>query len=833
MVARPSIPFRSANAAEFSPSAAGRIDIKQYYSAGLAYKNIEPVPQGGFRQMGGTWRRGRWRRPLLDRAVTGAAVATGPHTGTQTIWSGTVAGSVAALLVTGFDVTAGIATLRAEVLVGGSWVQLGGDVSIAAAVAPQTRIFARAAGSQQTATGVRLRATFSTSAEIALGSVVAKYEGTAPGTRPRFVTITNDSGATYVGFLSGHGGNGLMDFFTGTAYVGAAWIPGLTDAMLPDIGTYAEASTIGVFHRDLVSKRVLQASASPSDWLVDDWPFDPIAKADLGGDYPKTNDIWEVTVRWTGSAQQFISFTINGESTPAVAHTDLMGDPIAPGSFNAGTWALFCTNIEAAINGLDSIGGGVTVIDQTAVGGFSGTGFRVLRVEFGGDLAGEEYELSATITNTTEQSALAYHVQIGKTETEPLFSAERGWPGIMELVQDRALYGRIAAVAGALASSRAGEYFDLNTEGQGDAAARLDKIRSQTNETILAIKESKYMLVFSDKAAYFVNNRTIERNSPLNFVKASETGIQPNCRAFDLEGVDYYTAINPQGLEGAADGGQQLLSIVYDDVSTSYNAQPVSLLASHLYTRVIRNERQRPLTDLDAAKGWAMRSDGRLIAAQFVESQQIVGFVEWIAAHQGLVREIGIDGRNRLWLAIERGDFQTYEIYDTSIFLHDAVQVTPDLAGLATGLPYPDGTIVYARADGWDIGPFTVQNYSVDLGDTYSQAIIGRWQRPYYESMPQVYVTPGDEVVWRPGRIHTAHVNVIDTTSLAIGANGNAPQNVTLNRASDPMDEPMPKRTGRIDQSGFLGAAEGTTLVITQTKPGDLYVRDYAIGARL
>ena len=824
MVARPSAPFRSAHAGEFSSSAAGRVDIKQYYSAGLAFKNVEPVPQGGFRQMGGSRRTGIWRAPLAARAITSPSTSAGPHTGTQTVWTGTVAGTVAAVLVTGFEISDGQATFTVEAQIGGVWIVLGGPFSVNPEAA-ETRLAASAPGSQAVATALRIRATFSTSSTVAVAAVAAYFEDGA-ALSPRFVTLTSDDAVTYVGFVTA----GIADFFTEAGHCGAAWLPDVTQAMLPDLDFYAEGNTIGVFHGALETVRIFRVPAGQGcDWRVDAWPYDALPVADLGGDYAKTDDLWEIFLRFPsdGDEYMYVSITVDGESTDAVPLRDISGNPCTIAS-NQIDWSRLALDLQTELRGLPSLGNGAGVVDGALPGNN-----RKLTVSFSDELSGREYQVSATITNTAAMSALPVHSQVGDTELEPLWSPTRGWPGSADLAQDRLVHARNPAVSGAIAMSQIGEYFTFNTKVQGDNGARLDKIRSQTSETILAAKESQYLLVFSDRGAYFVPNRTIERNTPLNFVKASETGMQPNCKPFDLEGVDYYVAINPEGLDHAADGGRQLLKIVYDDVSTRYNATPVSLLATHLVDRIVRSCRQRPLNDLDAAKGWLMRTDGRLIAGQFIDSQDILGFCEWIAAAGGRVREIGIDGRNRLWLAVERSGRLTIELYDMACVLQDAVAAEPDLAGAVTGLPYEDGAVLWAVADGYVIGPFAAAGGAIDLEDSYSDVVIGRWQAPRFESMPQVMVLPSDDVIWRPGRIHTAHMNVIETTSLAIGANGEPAQEVALTRAGDPADAPPPPRSELVTVAGLTGAMDGPTLVITQTKPGALRARDYSIGAKL
>ncbi|MCZ8545074.1 hypothetical protein OOJ09_12845 [Mesorhizobium qingshengii] len=829
MVARPAAPTRSCNAGEFTPEAKGRVDIKQYYSAGLAFKGVEPVPQSGYRRMGGSRRVGEWRKPLSIRAITSPTPAAGPFTGTQTIWTGTVAGTVAAVLAAGLAISAGTATFTIEAFVGGVWVAVGGPFAVKTGT-PVTRLAAFAPGQQKAATSLRIRATFSISASVSGLAVSAFFEsGTA--LRPRYVALTTDQGDALSCFVTA----GIADFFTAAGFVGSARLANVTADMLPDLGFYAEGDTIGIFHGQLQTARLFLATTGQlQDWRTDLWPYEVVPVADLGGVYPKTNDVWDLFWRFGDNSPIYISMTVNGETIPSVPLRDaLTGDPRQHVGASTAEWNTFGAEVQTALQALPGLSGGVTV----AVAYIGGSTPVKWTVTFGGDLSGEEYELSAIIPNTASSSVLATHSSIGKTDLENLFSTLRGWPGGAELVQDRIDYYRIPAVSGAMALSRVAEYFDLNIKGTTDAAARLDKLRSQTSETILHVKESTYLFAFTDRAMYFVPNRTIERNTPLNFVPASEIGAQPNCKPFTLEGEVYYVAINPQGLAFAANGGKQLLRITeaVTSATTNYNADPVSLLASHLADNLIRSAAQKPETDLDASKGWLMRTDGRLIACQMIRNQDINGYCEWLAAAGGLVREIGVDGKNRLWLAIERAGRTSIEIYDTTIYLQDAVSAVPDLGGVITGLAYEDGAELWAKADGYVLGPFACVGGSISLGDAYASALVGRWIAPRWESMPQVLVTGNDEVILRPGRIHTLHVNIADTDSIAVGANGEDPQDIILHETSDPVDAPMPLKTKLLTIGGevLIGMMEGTTAVITQKRPGELRVRDIAMGTKL
>lgn len=833
MVATPAKPYRSANAGEFSRDASGRIDIKQYYSAGLAFKNVEPVPQSGFRQMGGTWKAGNWRAPLSPAAIGAPTLAAMPVSGVLAlVWSGTLASPVlAAVIVTNFAISAGAASFIVEAQTApGVWTLMGAGFLVATGT-PVTRIAAFAPTKGRVATAIRIRASFTTAATVTIGGVTAATEAATVPLKPRLADLTTPAGDTLVVAVTA----GIADFWTDAGYQGCAFLGNVVEAMLPDLDFYCEGDTIGIFHGTLETARLtLMQPGGLHDWRADLWPYDtPLPVADLGGVYAKTDDVWTISFRWTGATELWVVMTVDGETTPAVPHVDSLGNVLAQPNFTQATFDIFAADMQAALEALPGVGTGVSVV---AILGDPVSGFYTMTVTFGGALSGREFDFQSTINNTSDASALAYHTNFGKTDFEALFSTARGWPGFVDLVQDRLGYARIPAVSGALALSRIAEYFDVNAAAVTDDAARLDRLRSKTSETIVAFKESKYLLVLTDKGVYFATNRTIERNQPLNFVNASEIGAQPNCRPFDLEGVAYYVAINPQGLAFASEGGKQLVSTVYDDVSTSYNSEPKSLLASHLADKMIRAVRQRPATDQDASKGWIMRTDGRLVACQIIKNQEITGFCEWIAAASGKVRDVRIDGRNRLWMPVERPGSYTIERYDASIYLQDAVIRTCDLSGTVIDLVEYEDEELWAVPAGYShgIGPFTVLGGAINLGDAYAgNIVVGRWQPPRFESMPEVLVTPNDDVVIRPGRIHTADINIIDTGSIAVGANGQAVQDIPLLTALDPVDTPMAAKTKKVTRTGMLGMMEYTTLVITQTKPGTFRVKDYAVGAKL
>lgn len=600
---------------------------------------------------------------------------------------------------------------------------------------------------------------------------------------------------------------GRLDIFKGLDLVAQVALPQVTAAIAAEASIYAEADTAGIFHRNLKSVRVLRQSDSV--WTVDDWPYEKIPDVDYGGSYVKTADVWNVFFRWA-SEVTFLSINIivDGEETGAI-------DAGAPGAIAE---PAFAAAVQAALEELPSLGPGVTVTSTD----IPGSDANKILITFGGDLIGTEYDVSAQVVNTSEASALSAHQVVGETKGEPAISAARGWPGYATIVQDRLAYAALDAKPSGMLFSTVGEYFNVNTKAVRADGSKLEAIRTNSTEEIICVKDSKYLLVFTDEAEYFVSDRTIEREKPLNFVKTTENGLTRGTTPTEIENRIYYV-----GQRGGV-----LFSTAYDDISSAFTARMESLLAFHLVENIVMTALQRGSESTDASRLWLLRADGRLVGATVIRDQEITGFFEYSVGAP--VRSVGVDSANRLWLVVERADGLAYEVLSADTYLVSAVATTSDGTGAVTGLHHANGATVYAEtASGYTIGPFTVAGGAIATDWPDETMTIGEWVAPVFESMPRIKVNRDDSIVRRPGRIHTLHVNVIDTTSIAIGANGTPPRDVPLLTTADPVDAPMPAKTQLVTMAGIPGVKLDTTAVITQSRPGRLRVRDVTFEEKL
>jgi hypothetical protein len=607
---------------------------------------------------------------------------------------------------------------------------------------------------------------------------------------------------------------------TRVATLAAAWV---TAELLPQLSFFGEANTFGVWHEDLRTRRLYRDPVNDSIWSIDDWPYTDIPEVDLGGVYIKTTDKWQFYVRFTGDTIALVmSISIEGNKTDGVTLKNTVPVTIQPGAATTTDWNNFASALQTEARLLPGMSAGLSLTYDAAS---SSSGYAVFAVTFGGSLDGDEYQFDANILNTADASVLSSHIQTGKTAGEVLVSAAKGWFAGMDLFQDRAIYFGARARRASVSMSKVAAYFTLNIKDQADNGARLEALRTISSEQILHVLEGKYLLVFTDKAEWFATNRTIVRNEPVNFVRTTENGCRPNCRPQVLEGFVWY--VNKDG--------SVLYSTSYDDVSTSFLADPESLLATHLIAGVKRMGVQKKVNNNNVSRLWMLRDDGRLIYAVVIKSQEIMAVVEWIPAGGGLVKEIAIDGQQRVSIAVQRGSVVTQELLEEAgqnVF-HNALTVSTDLTGVAGGLSLFNGKSVWARINGYLFGPFTVTGGQIQTEENASSAIVGLWQPPNFESMPFVKVMQDNSILQRPGRVHTINLALIDTESIAVGANGSPPKNVSLAQQSDDLTQSPKPFNGKKVVSGINGVIEGPTVRITQTRPGLLRVRDYLPGVKL
>lgn len=282
------------------------------------------------------------------------------------------------------------------------------------------------------------------------------------------------------------------------------------------------------------------------------------------------------------------------------------------------------------------------------------------------------------------------------------------------------------------------------------------------------------------------------------------------------------------------DGGR-LYSMAYDAVSEMFQPEPVNDLNADLVSHIKLMAVQKKTDQMLSDRLWLLRDDGRLICCLINRTQEIMAAVEWVPAGGGTVHGLSVDGQSQVWVTVERAGVISEEMLQESAvqLFQRAISVVTDLTGQASGLSVLNGRTVWAEINNDVFGPFVVSGGVVQTGVPSASARIGLWQAPVYESMPYVRVLQNDDVVRRPGKVFGSRFYLIDTASIAVGANGMPAKDQPLNRMSDNLLAPKVNFTGHLSVEGLKGVTMDPTLTITQVRPGRITVRDYIPGVRL
>jgi hypothetical protein len=586
---------------------------------------------------------------------------------------------------------------------------------------------------------------------------------------------------------------------------------GYTADHLSELVLAQELNTGLFFHVDVAPQRLAYVLDDGS-WQIDGAPIAGIPNYDYGGDYDN-GVAAEWGLEFTGLDDEATAFTLTVSNTDTVAIK------------YSSTLATLVSRIDAALADLPNLKAGYAVEED---------GDNV-KITFSGDgNEGDGWAVSGTVINKAEAAVLATHLVVGVTPGEPIISAERGYPRCGCFYQQRLIIAGFKGVPNVWAPSRSGDFYNFDerlTEASGSFLVPMD---IPGGETIEAITSQRNLLIMTNAAEYWVQERTLDKTKPPTHVQAAQNGIR--------------RAIPVSGNEGAAvfiySNGSVVGELRYTDIDGNFTTTGISILSSHLIVDVVAAAVRRPSSSTsDGALLALVLADGSALIAKLLREQDVTAFTR--RPTDGRFKDVWVNGRNELSFIVEResdnGTERTLERFEPGLFFDGATtQTFEEATDTVENLAHHEGKVVWAEGDGEIFGPFTVADATITLPKAVTTVTVGRWSPPVAETLPPSRYIAENVVLRRKGRIHSAWVSVEDTTSLAVGANGVAPKEVSLARYGEQVaDAPELSVgvTGQISIRG-LGVPFGDfpvepTLTVTQLRPGRLKVRSLTIEARL
>jgi len=451
-----------------------------------------------------------------------------------------------------------------------------------------------------------------------------------------------------------------------------------------------------------------------------------------------------------------------------------------------------------------------------------------MRIDFtGAGNEGDGWAVSGRVVNATDAAVLSTKSRVGVEPGEPLISDERGWPRCGAFYQQRLIMGGFRSLPNAWIASQQGDYYNFDRRLDEANGSFLVPMDTAGGETILKITGQRNLLIFTNEAEYWLQDRALSKTTAPSHVKASEDGIAPGVPICQNEGAALFIYKN----------GSVVGEFAYTDTQGNFLANSISILSAHLIEDITGAALRRPSRFSDGALYACVRADGDMRLAKLLRSQDVTAFFR--RETDGRVIDVSVNGRNEMMVIVERdcdtGPRRTLErLSPDTLFDCSEGRVLDPPDTVIDGLERHEGREIWAYGDGEIYGPFTVSGGAIELPVACELVGWGRWTPPLIELLPPARFVNGDTVVLRKGRIHSAQLKLGATTSIAIGANGSPPRDVSLRRYGEPeateLEAPF---EGGITVRGLTNYATDPTLVITQKRPGLIAVRSITIEAKL
>lgn len=790
---------------------AERTNLK-YYRTGLARaENVTVYPQGPATLRPYTRQLSRRRRTLEAISLAGqtfgapnggtpgnaldgntgtffttVALTGGPHV-VLAIGLATPQ-AVSAVDVNNYFASAGTGRIVVEYATpAGAWVEL--NLSRNVIGSGRSRRFCAPPGQPVTASQWRITVReLSASAAINIGEVRFWREGTGVSAAKVRPFAFSREAAYDIVLMAGHG-----DVYSADG----GWLTGFA---LPhsaaQIGRWRQRLNTAILFSDgsLRPWRIFRENAD-YEWQTGAWPLANIPDYDFG-DTTYSNGVpasWALGYVNIAVGDIF-TMTVDGEETDAIEV--------------AATIPLTADEVAFALDKLPNINPGFVV--SPALG-----------ITFSG--AGNEGPVTINSTRVLNKGdgAISYRrLQKGKLGGESIISDGRGWPRAGIFYQQRLMMGGARNVPASILISMSGDFFDLNTELSASTGGFVAPMDTDEDELIEDFLVARSLLIFTSRSEYWLTNSTIDKQQVLNPVKASSHGCAPGVPVVENEGAAVF----------ADREGSVICEFRYNETDQTFVTTRLSLLASHLVRDVADLCLRRSTGNNDANVLAILQEDGALRLVTLLRAQDVTAFSR--VTTDGLFRSICVNAANRMTALVDRqvnGEtVQFVERFEDGLLLDQAVTktLTPASASV-TGLTDHEGASVWAIADGNVFGPFTVSAGSITLPQAASSVTVGRWTPFLAETLPPTREIGPEIITQSDVGFHTVRVSLSDTTSVAIGANGQPAENVPLldYGGPAPASELAGGYTGLRQRDGIQGSAERPSMVVTQLRPGRITLR--------
>ena len=405
-----------------------------------------------------------------------------------------------------------------------------------------------------------------------------------------------------------------------------------------------------------------------------------------------------------------------------------------------------------------------------------------------------------------------------ETGYEDAWSVSRGFPRTSSFHEGRLYFGGSKALPNTLFGSKVADFFNFKTAEALDDDAILATMNTDSVNAITAMRSGRDLQIFTRDAEFFVPQANLDPITPSNIVIKNAT------RRGSKEGImPVYAEAGTLFIQRE---GKALREFLFSDVDLNYQANNISLLASHLL-KSPRSMALRIATSTDDGDLLCItnNTDGTMAVFSILRSQNVVAPAEFIT--DGLFLDVAVDGPD-IYTVVERtigGSTKRYiEMFDDQRTTDSNIQyfsgaTAPDQAKpsntTCSSLSHLEGKTVDVIRDDFVLTDKTVSSGAITLDAVPSTFVeVGL---PYSVEVKTLPVEPklsSGVVVSRKRRILEATTLVDRTQNLAV--NG---FELPFNSLPFTLGSAPTTFTGRKRLAPLLGYSDTAQLTFTMTQP--------------
>lgn len=570
------------------------------------------------------------------------------------------------------------------------------------------------------------------------------------------------------------------------------------DLISTGISITQSRDTMLVFHQNYQTRQI-KRGGSHVIWNISLYAYRNIARFDFG-DTAYVNGVDEVqTLEFPNPGSQ--GDWVAGDTFKLILE-DEKTDNI---QYDAAT-ATMATRIQDALRRLPNVDApGITV---NGVG--ASTPVAVFTVTFSGNNGKRPWGAMAYETVSVKQvPSIEIIVTVaGERQGEDVWSDARGWPRCGVFFQGRLWVAGTKSLPNTMWASRAGAQTDFNAK-KIDA----DYGISATTDTddvpaFVTIFAGRHLQLFSTSAEFYIPISESESVTPENIVlrRTTSRGCKAGLRVFEVDGATLFV----QRL------GKALREFIFADVELAYQANNISLLASHLMRDPVGYALRRSSSTDDADYMFMPNSDGTMTVFCTLRTQEVNAMALWET--DGLYDDVAVvleDVYFSVVRKIDGVDRKFIELMDPTITIDCAIS-DPDLVAPATGvtLAHLPNTLIEYQRDGFVRQPVVSNGSGAIVFDKPAEtSFVAGLKYPEVlpdiapgfiwaiRTLPFAAQLPDGASLGRKRRVVNADIQLFETTALTVNGTEIAFREFGI----DALDTPIVPYTGIKRARGFLG----------------------------